>query len=451
VAEFSLLLVDNPIEMDCVRQQRDESDLAAVGKRYLNSFMTVQTKRSKHVLLFLRRYRREIHQAIHDYAQAQDWNLEFHLHVPTSWKGDGIIADWVDDAEIARMRNGKNTPVATRFHSVASGIGRVYGNTDAIAEMGVNYFARRGFRNMAGIDMFTWEADPCRQFVEVAKKAGHSALHFCYAKTSKDHDFNGCVNRTRAFLRKLPKPCAVFLGGMHCANVVYRACELELINIPNELSILTNDDDPLICENFNPQLSGITGEFNHIGLALAKMLDGMMTNPSAPPSPTFVPPEKIVTRQSTDVLAVSHLPTAKAISFIFENYPKLIGVEDVSRHAGVSLNALQRNFRDHVGKMPSDFLREVRMTRAKELLVETGMSLDEIAKQTGYSCAMSFYTAFKRIFSMTPGTYRDRNLPSAKIPQTEIPRDTSTKVVSQKSDTFSRPKIVERRKSRAEV
>jgi LacI family transcriptional regulator len=156
----------------------------------------------------------------------------------------------------------------------------------------------------------------------------------------------------------------------------------------------------------------MAGEINHIGLAMAKMLDGMMSRPSLTPATVVVPPEKIITRQSTDVLAVSHLPTARAINYIFENYAKLIGVEEVSRHSGISLNALHKNFRDYVGKVPSDFLREVRMNRAKELLEETDLTLDQIAKQTGYSCAMSFYTAFKRLFHMTPGGYRKQNLPS---------------------------------------
>jgi LacI family transcriptional regulator len=367
----------------------------------------------KHVLLYLRQYRREIHQAIHDYAQTQNWRVEFYLHIPNSWRGEGIIADWVNAAEIAQIRSRQRIPVVTRSHFAGSHVGRVYGDNQAIAAMGVNYFAMRGFHNMAGVDMSTWgEADPCRQFVELARAKGYHALHFCYAKTSDEFDYNTAVTHLRTFLRELPKPCAVFLGGMHCANIVYRACELERISIPRELSILTNDDNPLICETFQPQLSGIAGEINHIGLALAKMLDVMMSDPSLDPPPVTVAPEKIITRQSTDVLAVSHLPTARAINFIFENYAKLIGVEEVGRHAGISLNALHKNFRDHVGKVPSVFLREVRMNRAKALLAETNLTLEQIAKQTGYSCAMSLYAAFKRLFHMTPGAYRSQNLPS---------------------------------------
>jgi len=370
--------------------------------------------KSKHVLLFLRRYRREIHQAIHDYAQTRNWSVEFHLNLPTSWRGEGVIADWINASEIAQICEHRNIPVVTRSqrteHQIGR-LGRVCGDIQSMAEMGVNYFAMRGFRDMAGIDMFTWgKADPCWEFFKVAQAKGYRASHFCYAKNPDDFDFHAAVTRLRAFLRTLPKPCALFLGGMHCANVVYRACELERISIPHELSILTNDDDPLVCESFRPQLSGISGEINHIGLAMAKMLDNMMANSSMNPPSAIIPPEKIITRQSTDVLAVSHFPTARAIAYIFENYGKLIGVEDVSRYSGISLNALHKHFRGHVGKLPSDFLREVRMNRAKELLEETDLTLDQIAKQTGYSCAMSFYTAFKRLFHMTPGTFRSQSL-----------------------------------------
>lgn len=380
--------------------------------------MAKRTAKPKHILLFLRQYRREIHEAIYEYARAHQWTIEFHLHVPTAWKGEGILADWVSAADVQQIRDRRPIPIVTRFHCEGKHIGRVCGDIKAIAEMGLNYFAMRGFQNMAGIDMFTWgEADPCFQFVELARSKGHKTSYFCYAKSGEDYDFTAAVKRTREFVRALPKPCAVFLGGMHCANVVYRACELERISIPHELSILTNDDDPIVCETFQPQLSGIAGEINHVGLAMAKMLDAMMSRQAHAPASALAPPEKIITRQSTDVLAVSHLPTARAINFIFENYAKLIGVEEVSRHSGISLNALHKNFRDHVGKVPSDFLREVRMNRAKELLEETDFTLDQIAKQTGYSCAMSFYTAFKRLFHMTPGTYRSQS--SANAPNGE--------------------------------
>ena len=360
----------------------------------------------KKILLVFQSYRREIHQAIFEYAQSHDWVLEYFTYFPKGWKGDGILTDQIASRELEAVRQGEPIPVVTRTHCKGRRIGNVFGDVDAIAEMAADYFQRRGFRNLAGIDKSTWEFDPCRRFIELVKHRGLEAEHFCWGDNSDDNDHPQALRRTRKFVKNLPKPAAIFLGGMYCANIVFRACEAEKISIPHEVAILTNDDDPFICEAFHPRLSGISGEINHIGLAMARMLDRMMADQNLKPSPCLTAPEKIITRQSTDVLAVSHVPTAKAINYIFENYSKLIGVEDVSRQAGLSLNVLQRNFRQYVGKVPNEFLREVRMNRAKELLEETDDTLEQIARQTGYGCAMTFYTAFKRIFKMTPGAYR---------------------------------------------
>lgn len=362
----------------------------------------------KKILLVFRSYRREIHQAIFDYALAHEWLAEYFPEAPERWRGDGILADYLDEEALSKIRGNSLIPVVMRHYCEGPRIGKVFGDIDSIAEMAVDYFQRRGFRDLAGIDKYTWEFDPCRRFVELAIRRGFPADHYYWARSFNDDDFARALSNVRKYVRTLPKPCGIFLGGMYCANVVFRACAMEKIRIPHEVAILTNDDDPLVCEAFQPRLSGISGEINHIGLAMARMLDAMMSDSRLDPPPSFIAPEKVITRQSTDVLAVPHLPTARAISFIFENYSKLIGVKEVSRQTGLSLNALQHNFLKYVGKAPSEFLREMRMNRAKELLEETELTLEQIARQTGYSCAMTFYTAFKRVFKVTPGSYRSQ-------------------------------------------
>ncbi|HEX4085302.1 MAG TPA: helix-turn-helix domain-containing protein [Chthoniobacteraceae bacterium] len=360
----------------------------------------------KNILLVLRNYRREIHEAVFDYAQTRGWLLEYFPKAPGRWRGDGILTDYLSDKELAQVRGKSRIPVVMRQYSEAERVGAVFGDMDAIAEMAVEYFQNRGIRTVAGIDRFVWKFDPCRRFIDHAKRQGFKAEHFCWGESRDEENYAGAVMTLRKYLRQLSKPCGIFLGGMHCANMVYRACAMEKIQIPKDLAILTNDDDPLVCESYEPRLSGIAGEINHIGLEMARMLDRMMADPDLKPKAMFIAPQKVITRQSTDILAVPHPATAKAIHYIFESYGKLIGVEDVSRHAGLSLNALQFNFRRYVGKAPSEFLRQIRMNRARELLEESEATLQQIARQTGYSSAMALYIAFKREFKQTPGAYR---------------------------------------------
>ncbi len=325
-----------------------------------------------------------------------------------------MMVDFISETDLRRLRGDSSIPLVTRGDVKGARVGRVVGDVDAIARMAVDYFQERGFRSMACIDQRSWEFDPCHHFVRLARSRKHRVVSLHFAPNEQDdYDHGRALARVRQFLGDLEKPSAIFLGGLHCANLVYRACHSLRIQIPQQLAILTNDDDPVVCSGFTPHLSGVTGESSHIGLAMARMLEGMMDGTEPTPGPLPIPPEKIVTRQSTDILSVSHPATAQAISYIFANYSRMIGVAEISRHIGLSPNTLQRSFREHLGKMPNEFLRDTRMRRAKELLEESELSLREIAPQIGYSCSMTFYSAFKRIFEITPGEYRRRYRVSA--------------------------------------
>jgi two-component system, response regulator YesN len=63
-------------------------------------------------------------------------------------------------------------------------------------------------------------------------------------------------------------------------------------------------------------------------------------------------------------------------------------------------------FKEHTGQTLSEYLEQVRINKAIELLVHTGMTIDEIARQTGYNSAHSFRRAFKRVSGALPGKFR---------------------------------------------
>ncbi|MNE86506.1 HTH-type transcriptional regulator YesS [compost metagenome] len=58
-----------------------------------------------------------------------------------------------------------------------------------------------------------------------------------------------------------------------------------------------------------------------------------------------------------------------------------------------------------------DFLAELRVNKAKELLDDTQVSIQDIALQVGYANAITFGRVFKRVTGMTPGDYRKLNHP----------------------------------------
>lgn len=64
-------------------------------------------------------------------------------------------------------------------------------------------------------------------------------------------------------------------------------------------------------------------------------------------------------------------------------------------------------FKQQTGCSPSLYLRRVRVDRAKELLLDTGFTVMEIAVMVGYSSNATFTRAFHSITGMTPKAYRE--------------------------------------------
>jgi AraC-like DNA-binding protein len=59
------------------------------------------------------------------------------------------------------------------------------------------------------------------------------------------------------------------------------------------------------------------------------------------------------------------------------------------------------------GKSPYQFVKELRLDRARELLVDGGLPVTVVSKQVGYASSSHFISEFGRRFGMTPRAYQD--------------------------------------------
>ena len=78
-----------------------------------------------------------------------------------------------------------------------------------------------------------------------------------------------------------------------------------------------------------------------------------------------------------------------------------IRLEDVARAAHMSIRTLSRLFHD-IGIRYNNYLNYQRITHAIELMADGGLNINEIALETGFSCAANFNRTFKQIMGMTP-------------------------------------------------
>ena len=88
-------------------------------------------------------------------------------------------------------------------------------------------------------------------------------------------------------------------------------------------------------------------------------------------------------------------------------------VTSMAREAKLSKSTFSERFRRVVGQPPIDYLTEVRMCRASELLQNTGLSIKRIARLVGYESESAFSNAFKRRVGEPPITHRRHGGPIA--------------------------------------
>jgi two-component system response regulator YesN len=74
----------------------------------------------------------------------------------------------------------------------------------------------------------------------------------------------------------------------------------------------------------------------------------------------------------------------------------------------VSLFHLSRTFKEQTARNFIDYVVDIRMLKAKELLLTTEDKIKDIADTVGYANVNSFIRLFKRVTGLTPKEYRDR-------------------------------------------
>ncbi len=108
--------------------------------------------------------------------------------------------------------------------------------------------------------------------------------------------------------------------------------------------------------------------------------------------------ERDVSKKSREV--------SDTVRYINENLCEHIDIEELARRVYLSHTGLIWKFKKELGVAPSDYIIMVRMRRAKQLLLEGGKPIGEIAEACGYANAYYFSNAFRRHTGFSPSDFR---------------------------------------------
>lgn len=97
----------------------------------------------------------------------------------------------------------------------------------------------------------------------------------------------------------------------------------------------------------------------------------------------------------------------KALKEIHSNYNNPIDVSALAGLVNMSTSSFHRAFKDVTASSPIQYLKKIRLDRAKELLVSKNFRVNEAASEVGYESSTQFSREFKRYFGNSPVEYRE--------------------------------------------
>ena len=97
---------------------------------------------------------------------------------------------------------------------------------------------------------------------------------------------------------------------------------------------------------------------------------------------------------------------AQARAYIDEHYATDLNMAVVSNQVSMNYSLFSYSFKQYTGQNFVNYLKEVRIEKAKELLAGTDMKIIEISQTVGYENEKNFMKIFKSLCGVTPGEYR---------------------------------------------
>jgi AraC-like DNA-binding protein/quercetin dioxygenase-like cupin family protein len=96
----------------------------------------------------------------------------------------------------------------------------------------------------------------------------------------------------------------------------------------------------------------------------------------------------------------------QCMEFMHQHYDQDIQVKDIASSVNLHPSYLHRMFKSNTGKTMMEYLTEIRMEKAKQLLMRSDIPVSELSEYVGISSRQYFHAVFKRYTGYTPADYR---------------------------------------------
>jgi len=124
-------------------------------------------------------------------------------------------------------------------------------------------------------------------------------------------------------------------------------------------------------------------------------------------------------------LGTSQPKLIETVSIMESNIEEPIGLDELARHVGVSRRQLERLFQKHLHCVPTRYYLELRLARARQLLLQTSISIVDVAFACGFVSAPHFSKCYRDYYGIPPR--EERRLRGARAADGQMEMDSAVK------------------------
>lgn len=329
-------------------------------------------------------------------------------------KVDGVIADIFSEGESMRLKE-LGVPVVNASSGFA---GRVFPtvcpDNKAIGRMAADHLLQRKLDHFCffGVRDRLHSLERLEGFrEEVERQECTCESHMVeippgrmgvFPKSISDPSFYAEV------LGKVPKPVGVMSLTDRIGMTVLKACAVAGLKSPDDVALISVDNDEMLCELATPNLTSIDSCGMDIGEKAAQTLDQLMIKGAeGVPMLTKVPPAQVVFRNSSNIILTKEPLVAEALRYIRTHAGEDIRAFHVANVIPYSKRWLEHKFTEELGHGIFEEIRLTHMKLAKRMLEDTELSRSEVGRQAGFPSLSRFEATFKQYTGMTPMAYRE--------------------------------------------
>lgn len=363
-----------------------------------------------------------IFQGILSYIRDHDlhWHLESALSsgselkpvsIDASWRGDGLIVFRPKQDEMTAWKKAGIPVINLSSEATDIASTSILPDNVQMGEIAADHLMTRGLKNYAyfGNTNRNYSNERMEGFKVRLNEHGYELQEIelpPYLASNQEDRWKEIQKNLRPFLQQLELPIGILARDDILALSILHTAEDLKIAIPHDIALVGIGNSTPHCQIAWPPLSSVSYPAKKMGHEAARALHQSLEGKHTEPTIHFKS-SGLIERESSQMIATTDETIATALRFIRQHAGlKNINVKELSQDLGLSYSSFRQRFRKAMEYSAKKAITQVRVAKAKELLSQSQMSIQEITWHMHFSSPEEFSRFFTRNCKIAPSRYR---------------------------------------------